>query len=58
MHLSKQDCCEANFGWILDICLASDPNAGATNKWWSVGIGNETSDGMVTLSLYEPGGQP
>ena len=32
--------------------------AGATNKWWSVGIGNETTDGTVTLSLYEPGGQP
>ena len=35
MHSSKQECCEANFGWMLNECLGnSDPDAGATSKWY------------------------
>mmetsp|Transcript_2498 Transcript_2498/g.5063 ORF Transcript_2498/g.5063 Transcript_2498/m.5063 type:complete len:633 (+) Transcript_2498:404-2302(+) len=37
MHSSKQACCEANFGWMLNGCLdSSGPNAGATGKWFMV----------------------
>jgi hypothetical protein len=32
--------------------------AGAVHKWWSVGIGNETSDGGVTLDFFRPDGTP
>jgi len=35
MHSSKQACCDANFGWMLNECLGSSgPDAGATNKWF------------------------
>lgn len=34
MHSSKQSCCEANYGWILNECLGS--SAGASNKWFIV----------------------
>jgi len=34
MHSSKQACCDANFGWMLNECLGSSgPNADA-NKWF------------------------
>ena len=37
MHSSKQECCEANFSWMLYGCLgSSDPGAGATNQWYMV----------------------
>lgn len=37
MHSSKQECCEANFSWMLYGCLgSSDPDAGATNQWYMV----------------------
>ncbi|EJK62224.1 hypothetical protein THAOC_17171 [Thalassiosira oceanica] len=32
MHSSKQACCKANFGWMLNECLGS--SAGATSKWF------------------------
>jgi len=32
MHSSKEDCCEANFGWMLNECLGSSANA--TDKWF------------------------
>jgi hypothetical protein len=32
--------------------------AGISHKWWSVGIGNQTRDGSITLALYQPNGQP
>jgi hypothetical protein len=31
--------------------------AGATHKWWNIGIGNQTKDGTVVLDLYEPDGK-
>ena len=34
MHSSQLECCQANYGWILNECLSSDPDAGATNKWY------------------------
>ncbi|EJK49655.1 hypothetical protein THAOC_31445 [Thalassiosira oceanica] len=32
MHSSKQACCDANYGWMLNECLGS--SAGATSKWF------------------------
>ena len=32
--------------------------AGATHKWWNIGVGNLTNDGTVVLELYEPDGKP
>ncbi|EJK52579.1 hypothetical protein THAOC_28129 [Thalassiosira oceanica] len=36
MKSSKQDCCEANFIWMLNECLGSSsgPTGGATSKWF------------------------
>ncbi|EJK64824.1 hypothetical protein THAOC_14401, partial [Thalassiosira oceanica] len=36
MKSSKQDCCEANFIWMLNECLGSSsgPDDGATSKWF------------------------
>ena len=37
MFSTQLECCEENFGWELDSCLgSSDPNAGATSKWYMV----------------------
>lgn len=37
MFSTQLECCKENFGWKLDTCLgSSDPNAGATNKWYMV----------------------
>ena len=38
MFSTQLECCEANFGWTLDTCLgsSSDPDAGATNKWYMI----------------------
>jgi len=34
MHSSKQACCEANYGWMLNECLGS--SAGTADKWFMV----------------------
>jgi len=37
MFSTQLECCEANFGWMVSGCLgSSDPNAGASNKWYMV----------------------
>ena len=34
MHLTQQDCCEANFGWEINECLGS--TGAGTGKWYMV----------------------
>ena len=37
MFSTQLECCEANFGWMLNGCLGtSDPNAGASNQWYMI----------------------
>ena len=39
MHSSKEECCTTFFNWDINTCNGnggSDPNSGATNKWYLV----------------------